>query len=200
MSGAAGWFPARMTVDEFQEWSAPAGLEDRRWHLVDGEPVCMAPASENHGAIQSEAAFLLIAHLRVHRPGCRVITAPGVIPHARSRMNERIPDLGVTCAPPAGGAAITSPVLLIEILSPSNETATRANVWTYTTIPSVMEILLLKSTSVAGELLRRGGDGNWPESPAMLESDAVLELDSIGFRAPIRAFYATTSLRESGRS
>ena len=88
--------PTRLTVAEFQDWSPPAGLDDRRWHLVDGEAACMAPTSENHGAVQSEAAFLITRHLRSTGSRCRVITAPGVIPHVRSNSNERIPDLGVT--------------------------------------------------------------------------------------------------------
>lgn len=51
--------PHRMTVAEFQDWLPPAGLEDRRWNLVDGEPVCMAPTSVNHGLIQSELGGLI---------------------------------------------------------------------------------------------------------------------------------------------
>ena len=53
-----------MTVAEFQDWLPPAGEEDRRWNLVDGESVSVAPTSENHGAIQSEAAYLLTQHRR----------------------------------------------------------------------------------------------------------------------------------------
>ena len=58
--------------------------------------------------------------------------------------NFRVPDLGVTCAPPSREVMVSEPVLLIEILSPSNERENRANVWTYTTIPSVQEILLVR--------------------------------------------------------
>ncbi len=61
--------PETMTVATFQSWQ-PDHHPDRRWHLVDGFPVCMAPASENHGRIQAEAAFLLTSHLRSSRPGC----------------------------------------------------------------------------------------------------------------------------------
>ncbi len=197
MSYSVRQIPARMTVPEFQAWQPPEGLDDRRWNLVDGEPFCMAPASENHGAIQSEAAYLITVHLRANRPGYRVITAPGVVPRVRSVTNERIPDLGVTCSPPSGGQLITDPVLLIEILSPSNEAATRANVWAYTTIPSVMEILLFASTSVTCELLRREADGNWPESPEMIGAKDDLRMTSIDLVLPLRAFYATTSLSSS---
>jgi Uma2 family endonuclease len=185
--------PAGITVADFRAWQ-PEEHPERRWQLFDGEPVCMAPASENHGAIQSEAAFLLTGHLREHRPRCRVITAPGVVPRIRSTDNHRIPDLGVTCSPPSGGQVVTDPVLLVEILSPSNEALTRGNVWAYTTVPSVVEILLFGSVRVEAELLRRGADGSWPEAPVFLGAEDELDLASIGFRAPLRAFYRTTDL------
>jgi Uma2 family endonuclease len=120
--------PIGMTVADFQAWQ-PEEHPERRWQLLDGEPVCMAPASENHGAIQAEATILLGLHLRERRPACRVITAPGVVPRVRSAANHRIPDLGVTCSPPAGGQVVSDPALLIEILSPSHEALTRENVW-----------------------------------------------------------------------
>lgn len=125
---------------------------------------------------------------------CRVITAPGVIPRVRSISNERIPDLGVTCSPAIGARAIADPVVLIEILSPSNKAQTRANVWAYTTIPSVLEILLVSSTSVFGELWRRGPDGAWADDPALLDAGSAVRLDSLGFVSPLLAFYATTNL------
>jgi Uma2 family endonuclease len=184
----------RMTADEFQDWDPPEHLRQRRWQLFDGEPRCMSPANENHGAIQSEAAFLLISHLRAIRPSCRVIIAPGVIPRVRAGYNHRIPDLGVTCAAAAGDKVLSDPVVLIEILSPSNENDTRANVWAYTSIPSVQEVLLLSGTSISAELLPRGADGNWPKSPLLLGPDDQLRLSSLGFEAPPRAFYVGTSL------
>jgi Uma2 family endonuclease len=65
-----------LTVDDFQDWEPPPGIQRWRWELVDGEPVAMSPPGLNRGAIQSMAAFLLTAHLRAHRPTCRVITTP----------------------------------------------------------------------------------------------------------------------------
>jgi Uma2 family endonuclease len=185
--------PTGMTVAEFQAWQ-PDEHPDRRWQLVDGAPVCMAPASENHGRIQAEAASLLTAHLRERRPGCDIVVAPGVVPRVRSASNERIPDLGVTCSPPSGGQMAIDPVLLVEILSPPNEALTRANVWAYTTIPSVSEILLLASVKVEAELLRRGPDGNWPEAPLLLGADGDVELAPIGVRGPLRGCHRTTDL------
>jgi Uma2 family endonuclease len=186
--------PQRMTVAQFQDWRPPAGLEDRRWHLIDGEPICMSPASIDHGAIQGEAAWLLRSHLLTHRPSCRVIIAPGIIPRILSNTNQRVPDLAVTCAPPRAEPALTDPILVIEILSPSNEADTRRNVWAYGSIPTVTEILLLASTAIGAELLRRSPAGDWPADPILVPAEGTLHLDSIGFAAPLRAFYAQTSL------
>lgn len=183
-----------MTVAEFHEWE-PEEDRDRRWQLFDGEPVSMALARPNHQRIHAEATILLGVHLRERRPEYAVLVAPGVVPRVRSAINHRVPDLGVTCAPPAvGGEVGTDPVLLVEILSPSNERLTRANVWAYTTIPSVTEILLLGSVRVEAEVLRRGADGSWPEAPVFLGAEDQLELASIGLRAPLRNFYRTTNL------
>ena len=68
----------------------------------------------------------------------------------------RVPDLGVTCSPDMSSHATPEPVLLIEVLSPGNFAQTRSNMWTYTTIPSVAEILIVHSTRVEAALLRRG--------------------------------------------
>lgn len=186
--------PVGMTVAEFREWE-PEEHPERRWQLFDGEPVSMAPASPNHQRIHAEAAYLLTGHLRERRPGCAVLVTPGVVPRVRSAINHRVPDLGVTCAPPSTGRQfIADPVLLIEILSPSNAPVTRLNVWAYATVPSVAEILLLGGAQVEAELLRRGPDGSWPEAPVFLGLEDGLELASIGFRAPLRDFYRTTDL------
>jgi hypothetical protein len=84
--------------------------------------------------------------------------------------------------------------VLIEILTPGNASDTWENVWSYTTIPSVREIVVVHSTRVFAELLRRDGEGNWPAEPEEIGPDGGLRLDSIGFDAPLRAVYAQTHL------
>jgi Uma2 family endonuclease len=86
------------------------------------------------------------------------------------------------------------PVVLIEILSPTNARETRANVWAYTSIPSVAEIVLVRSTSVAAEVLRRQSDGSWPGEPQHIGADGDLVLESIGFQIPLRAAYRTSGI------
>ena len=50
--------PTRMTLDEFLVWDAD-DVTDRRWQLIDGEPVLRAPAADVHGTIQAEVTGLL---------------------------------------------------------------------------------------------------------------------------------------------
>jgi Uma2 family endonuclease len=182
-----------MTVDQFLVWDAD-DVTGRRWQLIDGEPVLMAPAAEPHSLIQSELSRLLGNHLLAMAPHCRVMTAPGIVPRIRARENFRIPDLGVTCAPHSRGVMAPDMVLLIEILSPGNEGKTRANIWAYTTIPSVREILVVHSTRMEMEVLRRGDDGNWPESPAIARPPEHVELASIGFAVAVADVYRTAGL------
>jgi Uma2 family endonuclease len=184
---------SRMTVAEFLDWDS-GDLSGARWQLRDGEPEMMAPASDPHGSIQAELVYLITAHLRAGGSQCRVVVAPGVIPALRSEENCLVPDLGVTCAPPAGARLMHEPVVLIEILSPTNVSKTRANVRAYTTIPTVAEIVVLRSTSVAAEVLRRQPDGTWPQQAEDVRGEGELRLDSIGFVAPLPSVYRTTGL------
>jgi Uma2 family endonuclease len=182
-----------MTVAEFLDWDS-GDLSGARWQLRDGEPETMAPASDPHGSIQARLAQLLGVHLDARGGECRVVVAPGVIPALRSEENCLVPDLGVTCAPPAGARLMHEPVVLIEILSPTNVSKTRANVRGYMAIPTVAEIVVLRSTSVAAEVLRRQPDGTWPQQAEIIRGDGELRLDSIGFAAPLPSVYQTTGL------
>ena len=182
-----------MTLAEFFAWD-PADPSVRHWQLIDGEPVAMAPASDAHGSIQAEIARLLGNHLLASGRACRVVSEAGVVPRIRQDRNFRIPDLAVTCAPPSGTLMVPEPVLIVEILSPNNETETWANIWAYTTIPGVTEILIVSSTKTEAELLRRNPDGTWPEEPENIGEQTIMRLESIGFEAALPALYRTTAL------
>jgi Uma2 family endonuclease len=185
--------PAAMTVREFLDWCPEDGS---RWQLVDGAPRAMAPAKRTQGAIQGEVAALLRNHLAERGDPCSVIVTPGIVPRVLSQNNLRIPDLAVAC----GGyeeeeSVLSDPVLVVEILSPSNQAETWTNVWAYTSIPSVREILVLRTTEIGALLLRRQADGSWPAAPEALGPESVLRLEGLGgFEVPLAAAYRTTRL------
>jgi hypothetical protein len=76
---------------------------------------------------------------------------PGIVPRIRADRNYRVPDFGVTRAAPSLGRMVPEPAPLVEMLSPSNEAETRANIWAYTTIPSVHELVVVHSTRIEAE-------------------------------------------------
>ena len=128
---------------------------------------------------------------------CDVVITPGVVPRMLARHNMRVPDLIVTCtAYETEEVAVAGATLVVEVLSRSNQAQTWANVWTYTTIPSVKEILVLRSTEVGASVLRRGADGGWPEEPETV-TEGELVLASIGFRTALSELYRGTRLRRA---
>jgi Uma2 family endonuclease len=185
--------PPHLTLAEFLSWE-PGDTSGRKWQLIDGEAVAMAPATDAHGSIQGELAAVLRNHLLAQGSPCRVVVEPGIVPRIRSDRNYRIPDLGVTCIAPSRNLTVGEPVLLVEILSPGNEGDTRANIWAYTTIPSVQELLIVNSTRIEAELLRRDSAGAWPERPDVIGADGLLSLSSVDLTMPLVALHRTTAL------
>jgi Uma2 family endonuclease len=183
--------PDLMTVAEFLERDSPGGY---LWQLIDGVPVAMAPPVPLHGAIQSETARLIGNRMVERGSPCTAITTPGVIPPFQSDRNYMVPDLAVTCAgTDIAGKALHEPILLIEILSPSNHAETWRNVWAYMTIPTLREILVIRTTSVGVDLLLRGDDGKWPEGPLAITTGAFT-LSSIDLSLPVAALYRGTGM------
>lgn len=182
--------PPRMTIAEFMDW---ADTVEGRWQLRDGVPEAMSPPSIGHGTIQGELHHQLTVHFRATKRLCRSIIGPGVIPKVNAKRTILVPDLGVICGPRIEARALPNPIVLAEVLSPSNETATRLNVWAYTTIPSMREVLILRSVEIGAEVLRRGQDGSWPDDPDLLGPDDMLRLDSLEFALPLRDLYVEST-------
>ena len=178
--------PTLMSTSEFLAWK-PGG--DQRWQLVNGEPQALARTGPAHGAVLNEIEAVIQGHLHRHGSQGTMLRSVAVVPHALSGTNVRIADLAVTCAPVQDGyTTVTAPVLVIKIISPDDWAETRKNTWAYASIPSVQEILVLRTTSVEAELLRREPGGHWPHDPRpVTEGDLVL--DSIGLRTPLVALY-----------
>ena len=186
--------PPLMTVDEFHAW--PGDGTPTKYELVDGELRAMAPASLTHGTIQANLA----RHLgnQLDAAPCRVITEAGVRPHFDAVHNERIPELVITCEPPVPGARTAEkPVAIIQVLSPSNRNDSRESAVACSTIPSVTEIVLIESETIAIEVLRRDENGHWPREPERLALDDTLVFESVDAHVPLRQIYQKTGLIEA---
>ena len=179
-----------MSVEEFL---ACTPQDTRLWQLVDGEPRLMSPPSVVHAIVQGELTGVIRDHLRASGNRCRVLVTPGVKPRVQANHNMRIPDLAVTCVrQPQNQPDLKDPLLIVEILSPSNEAQTWNNVWAYTTIPSVHEIIVVRTDRMEAAILRRGLDGAWPAEPETAGTGENLVFDSIGLRTGLDSLYRGT--------
>ena len=171
-----------MTLTEFLAWDDGS---DRRYELLDGFPLMMAPATEAHG----ELALALGAEIRARlKPPCRVISEAGIVIPNRSDTYY-IADLAVSCVPrEAGRRMVAEPVLIVEVLSPSTSQVDRwRKVADYRALPSVQEILVAFSDERRVELQRRGVDGWRVED---LIGQAALTLGCCTSPIPLDALYA----------
>jgi len=180
-----------MTADKFADWPGEPGI--RLHQLIDGQPVAMSPTTLPHGRLQARLATRLNNHLAAHRPDCEVVTKPGVQPGIDPAHNVRVPDLAVGCG--LGNTRyLPDPVLIVEILSPSNARETREAVRACLTIRSLREVLILSSEAIAAEVYPRDAAGEWPAEPRLLGPGDTLRLDSLGFGCAMDELYAGLGL------
>ena len=185
--------PSEMTVDEFFAWEGDG--TDRKFELVDGVLRAMAPAAPTHSLLQARLTTLLATHLERNKLPCLVGTAPGVIPKVQANANYRIPDVGVFCGRNLDNdRVLENPVLLVEVLSPGNKAKTWTNIWAYTTIASVKQLLVIGSTKVDVKLITRLPDGTWPDTPQSLGREDQAALTCIEMVLPVVDIYRGTRL------
>jgi Uma2 family endonuclease len=173
--------PQRMTLAAFLEWDDGT---DRRYQLLDGVPVMMAPAVEAHG----ELAAALAGEIRNRvKPPCRVISEAGITVPGRSDTYY-VADLAVTCVPrEPGRRMLAEPVLIVEVLSPSTELIDRLRkLADYRTLPSVREILIAFPDERRVEVQRRTAEGWRVED---LIGQASIELSACDGPIPLEALY-----------
>ena len=174
----------RMTLAEFLRWEDGT---DTRYELLRGCPVAMAPPAIAHGILALRLGARIDAALRSRSP-CFGQSEAGI---ARPDRNDTcyIADLAVTCTPPERGQQLLKdPLLIVEILSPGTALYDRqTKVSDYRRIPSVQEILLIDSTSIFAEVLRREGD-RWM-TEILRDPQATLSLASIGLTVAISELY-----------
>ena len=142
---------------------------------------------------------LLPAICETQAGSCVVVTEPAIQPRVRARSNMRVPDVAVTCSPvEAGQIALPDPLLVVEILSPTNESDTWENVWTYVVDSQASRrCWCCRSASIAADLLRRRTDGTWPDEPIQIGRGDMLHLECIGLTSPLADLYIGTYLGRS---
>jgi Uma2 family endonuclease len=182
----------RMTVAEFVRWEDGT---DTRYELLKGSPVAMAPPAVAHGVLALRLGARIDTALR-SRPPCLGQSEAGIVRPDRDDTYY-IADIAVTCTPTQrGDQLISDPVLIVEILSPGTAMYDRqTKVADYRRIASVEEILLIDSTSMFAEVLRREGD-RWI-TEIVRGPQATLSLTSIGLTAAMSDLYEGIDLPDA---
>ena len=184
--------PEPITADEF--FDMPDDGTDVKYELVDGYLVAMAPTSPVHSLLQAKLAYLMSSHLKTNNSRCWVGTETGVQPVIKKNTNVRIPDLGVSCTPlTLEDKSMQTPVLLIEVLSPSNAKATQANLWMFASMASVQEVLLVHCKGARLELFKRKSDGQLADA-IIADVGQSVRLDCIGMDLAVDELYGDTPL------
>lgn len=180
-----------MTLDEFLAWDG--GGHVGKLELVEGVVRAMAPASAAHSLIQANTVRLIGNHLKERGSHCRAATEAPIVPPAGRRKNARAPDVAVTCAPITDSPTFDEPVLIVEVLSPNNESETWESIEVLLGLPTMREVLVLQSTRIEAEVLRRDARGYWP-SHGLIGPGGRVQLESIDCDLPVEEFYEGTHL------
>ncbi|MFT3729786.1 MAG: Uma2 family endonuclease [Terricaulis sp.] len=179
----------KMTVDAFLDWCTRQ--EDERYEFVDGMPVLMVGATDQHDQI----VVNLIGELRARLKGtpCAPRTADQAV-KTKSDQRVRRPDVLVDCGPrPPKGLYSQTPTVVFEVLSPSTENVTfSSKLDEYKGIASMRHVVLLDQNKPFLLHYARAANDSWTEME-LAGVEAVLELDAIGVMLPLSEIYADVS-------
>lgn len=164
MSAQSQDYP-RMTVEEFFvfEEAHPEGrYEYIDGHIRDLHFLLMAGGTNTHARIAMNIGTALNIALRAQRKQCAVFSAD--VRFALSKSKYLHPDVSVSCSEHdlASTSKMTSPSLVVEVLSSSTEAYDHIQkLQMYTACPSIQEYLLVDTTHIIIEVYHRVPNGRW---------------------------------------
>lgn len=173
---------ARMTADEFLEWDPG---DDEKYELVDGVPVMMTGARRGHDDIVVNGLAVLRAKLR--GGPCRPYTDDLAVKVTNG--NIRRPDILVDCkTSDTTDLVAREPVLVIEVLSPSNQRDMVHKLYEYKALKAIRYILLLEQERVAAKFSERIGETTWNDT-TLIGADTRIDLPALGIELALGDFY-----------
>ncbi|HKH46256.1 MAG TPA: Uma2 family endonuclease [Thermoanaerobaculia bacterium] len=172
-----------------EEYLALDRSSDVRSEYIDGEMVAMAGGSWEHSLIIGNALAELKQQLRggpctAHASDLRVQAPNGLRTYS---------DVVVVCGEPAFADehrdTVTSPKLIIEVLSPTTESYDRGRKFeSYRTIPFLEEYVLISQERPRVERFLRQPDSSWLFIEVAGLPEAIA-LPSLGCRLSLEAIY-----------
>jgi Uma2 family endonuclease len=170
--------PSRMTADEFIAW-AMEQPEGKRYELVAGEVVAMAPERAWHRRMKGLIYTALVESIRGAGAGCEAFPDGMTVRVDPNTIYE--PDALVRCGAPIDDDAveIADPIIVVEVVSPSSRKRdTGGKLEDYFRIPSLRHYLIVKTENKAIIHHHRGDEAG--EITTHIIRDGVLRLDPPG--------------------
>jgi Uma2 family endonuclease len=171
----------------YEEYLVYERDSERKHEFDGGEIIAMAGGSRRHNALASRISAALESG---RADACTAFQSDQRIRVLATGL-ATYPDASMTCGPIEGdpadrnGETITNPILLIEVLSPSTESADRGYKWEqYQLIPSLQEYVLVSQTTPRVEIYRRLTSDRWEyfdirEGIVKLVSRPTLDLSAL---------------------
>ena len=186
MAGMSAASRPPSSIEEYRRMEREAGT---KYEYVEGQVYAMSGGTPEHGALQIAVTTALSTQLSGKR--CRVFSADVGIRIA-SRDVLTYPDGSVVCGTleraSEDGLAITNPMVVIEVTSPSSDKYDRNGKFEhYRALDSLREYVLVSHTTREIEVRRREADGTWSNHTANAGERAVLT--SIGCTLDVDAIY-----------
>ena len=165
---------------------------DTKYEYYDGFIVAMAGGSPQHGEIAANMITALNNQLRAAKKGCKTFSSDVKI--SLTSLSRRFyPDLSVVCGPvqydETEPNAITNPLLVVEVLSPTTESLDRGEKFrAYRQLPSLKEYILVSQEHAVVEVFSRTEDGTWRIQTA-IGTDQSFEIPALGIEIQTRDVY-----------
>jgi Uma2 family endonuclease len=184
---ALAMLPAPLRKASYEEYLALERGSETKHEYVNGEIYAMAGGTPEHGRLAAKVARL-VGNALAKRP-CEVFSSDVRI-RVEATGRATYPDLSIVCSKIVRSAqdpdAITNPIVLIEVLSPSTEMDDRGNKWAhYRRLPSLECYVLVSQEERSIETYRREGR-RWiyesfgpGEVATIAGADATLSVDEL---------------------
>jgi Uma2 family endonuclease len=179
-----------MSVEEYLELDRNS--LDVKYEYIDGvayevrNPQALAGGSAAHSWIAVNVVVLL--QKRLHSGPCYIFNSDMRVKIGKTRY--AFPDVSVSCAAEdlhEEGDTISSPRLIVEVLSPSTEAYDRGKKFAYyQQLPSLQEYVLVSSQRQTVEVFTREDDG-WRYH--LYRAGQTVSLTSINITCSINEFY-----------
>ena len=174
----------RFTPQEYFDWE---DQQQERYEYFDGEVYAMAGGSIAHGLIGLNITTSLRPHVRAM--GCKTYNSDCKVGISKDGPFS-YPDVSVSCdkSDQTAQKFISSPCLIIEVLSPNTEAYDRGGKFhLYSRIASLKEYVLVGSETKSVEIFRRNPSGSWEFT--LYGAGDTFTLTSIDFTIAVEAFY-----------